>query len=113
MKIVTERITIEELKEMAKKMFDNLVKGVVDIEKGIMAIDAELHSDEQALLIENDSKPENLWGINLYPEKQGEDFVEFDSVINIRPSQKNRSHGVENTETKKIILDIVNKLIEK
>ena len=113
MKIITEKITIAELKEMSGRMFGNLVKAVVDTEKGIMAIDAELHSDEEALMLENGSKQENLWGINLYPELEGEDFVEFDSMINIRPAQNNRSRGVEDEETQKRIIKIVDKLTTK
>jgi len=107
------RISTSELREMAKKMFGNLVKAVVDVEKEIMAIDGELHADEQALLLENDSRQQDIWGINIYPDKIGSDLVEFDSVINIRPSQQNRSRGVEDGETRKKILEIVNKLIEK
>lgn len=113
MEIITEKIPIAKLKEMAEKMFGNLVKAVVDVERGIMAIDGELHSDEQALLLEGGSEQKNLWGINIYPDKTGEDFVEFDSVINIRPSQQNRSRDVANPEIRKIILDTVDKLIEK
>ena len=94
-------------------MFGNLVKAVVDMEKEAMAIDGELHADEQALLLEQGSKQQNIWGINLYPDKTGDDFVEFDSVINIRPLQKNRSRGVENEEIRKKILEIVNNLIKK
>jgi hypothetical protein len=113
MKLVTDRITIKEIEEMAKKMFGNLIKAVVDVEKEIMAIDGELHSDEQALLIEKGSKPANLWGINIYPQKAGKDFIEFDSVINIRPSQQNRSWEIEDKEIKKKIFKIVNQLIIK
>jgi len=113
MKIITEKITITELKEMSGKMFGNLVKAVVDVEKEIMTVDAGLHADEEALLLENGSKQENLWGINLYPEMEGEDFVEFDSMINIRPSQGNRSRGVDNKEIQKRILEIVDKLVIK
>lgn len=113
MEIITEKITRAGLKEMAEKMFGNLVKAVVDIKQGIMAIDGELHSDEQALLLENGSKQENLWGVSIYPEKTGEDFIEFDSVINIRPSQQNRSRGVDDLEIRKKILEIVNKLIKR
>ena len=107
------RISHLALEEMAKKMFGNLVKAVVDIEKEIMAVDGELHSDEQALLLENGSKQENLWGINIYPDKTGEDFIEFGSIINIRPSQQNRSRSIDDPDTRKKILEIVNKLIEK
>ena len=113
MEIITNKISVIKLKEKADKMFGNLVKAVVDIEKEIMAIDGELHADEQALLLENNSKQKNLWGINIYPDNPGEDFIEFDSVINIRPSQQNRSRGIDSPEIKKKILQIVNKLIEK
>jgi len=113
MKLITDKITITELGEMSKKMFGELVKAVVDVEKEIMAVDGELHADELALLLENDSEQKNLWGINIYPDKTGGDFVEFDSVINIRPGQQNRSRGVDNPETRKKIEEIVNKLVEK
>ena len=113
MQIITDKITIKELQNIAEKMFGNLVKAVVDIEKGIMAINAAMHADEEAELIKNGSKQENLWGINLYPNKTGEDFIEFDSMINLRPAQNNRSRGVENTAIQKKIINIVNKLVEK
>src|SRR3989344_7545517 len=100
MEIITDKISTQKLKEMAEKMFGNLVKAVVDIEKEIIAVDGELHADLQALLIEKDSDWQNLWGINLHPQKQGEDFIEFDSVINIRPTQNNKSRGVDDAKTK-------------
>jgi hypothetical protein len=113
MKIVKEEITITELKEMAKKMFDNLVKAVVDVEKEIMAVNGELHSDEQEILIKSGSKSENLWGINIYPEKESDDFIEFDSMINLKPGLGNRTRGVENQQVKEKIINIVNKLVKK
>jgi hypothetical protein len=113
MKIITDGISREELAEMSKKMFGNLVKAVVDIEKKIMAIDADLHADEEALLLENGSAQKNLWGINFYPELIGEDFVEFDSMINLRPAQGNRSRGVDDLEVQKKILEIIDKLVQK
>jgi hypothetical protein len=114
MKIVEENITLDELQEMSGKMFGNLVKAVVDIQKGIMAVDAELHSDEEALLLENGSQQGDLWGINLYPEFFSlADFVEFDSMINLRPSENNRSRGVDDPEIRKKILTIIDKLISK
>ena len=95
-------------------MFGNLVKAVVDVEKCLMAVDAELHADEEALLLEHGSKQENLWGINIYPEFFGQtDFIEFDSMINLRPSQNNRSRGVDDQKIKKKILEIASKLIIK
>ncbi len=83
MKLVEKEITLEELKQMSTKMFENLVKAVVDIEKQIMVVDAVMHVDEEAWLLENESKQENLWGINLYPEQWGSpEFIIFDSMIN-------------------------------
>ena len=107
MKIITEALTAEELKQMAANMFGNMVKAVVDVDRNILAVDAELHSDLEALLLENGSKQSNLWGINLYPEMQGDDYIEFDSMINMRPSQGNRSRGVDNKEMQKKIVEIV------
>ena len=112
MKIVTDKIEIAELKEMAKKMYDNLVKAVVDIEKEIMAIDGGLHSDEQELLMEDGSNSQNLWGINICPEEV-EKFIEFDSMINIRPAVGNRTRGIESQEIREKIINIVNKLVVK
>ena len=113
MKIVEKEITISELREMARQMFGNLVKAVVDTEKEKMAIDGELHSDEEALLLEKGSRQEDLWGINLYPDLEGEDWVEFDSMINLRPSVGNFSRGIDNPKVKKKIKEIVNKLVKR
>lgn len=98
---------------MAKGMFGNLVKAVVDIKKEIMAVGGELHADEEVILSEQGSKIENTWGINLYPDIQDENWIEFDSMINLKPSLGNRTRGVENEEVRKKIIDIVNKLVKK
>ena len=113
MKIVTETLTHQELKQMASVLFGDMVKGVVDVEKDIVALDAELHSDLEALLLQEGSKQRDLWGINLYPEMQGEDFLEYDSMINIRPSQGNKSRSVDNPEIRKKIAEIIGKRIDR
>ncbi len=108
---ITSKISLPELKAIAQERFGDMVKCVVDLEKGIMAIGGEMHADEEAVLLQSGSKQENLWGINLYPDNKGEDFVEFDSMINIRPRQGNRSRGVEDEATRHKILEVVNKLV--
>jgi hypothetical protein len=114
MKIVNDKISIEELKNLAKETFSNLVKAVVDVEKGIMVVGGELHADEETMLLNAGSKQRNLWGINLYPEKYpDEDWIEFDSMINLRPSFGNKSRGVDDPEVRKKIIEIVNKLVFK
>ena len=112
MKIINKQIRVGELKKMADQMFGDLVKAVVDTRKKIMAVDAELHADEEAYLIENGSEQKNLWGINFYPEFYGSnDFIEFNSMINLRPSQNNRSRGVESPEIREKIIKIAAKLV--
>lgn len=99
---------------MAERLFGNLIKAVVDVERRIMVVDAELHSDEEAFLLENGSRQQDLWGINLYPdmERNGPDFIEFDSMINLRPSQNNRSRGVDDSIIREKITSIVNEWVE-
>ena len=106
-------LTVGELGEMAEKMFGGLVKGVVDIKRQIMAVDADLHADQEDELISAGSTQADLWGINLYPDLFAtEDFVEFDSVINIRPMHDNRSRGVEDQRLRDEIIRIVGDLVK-
>jgi hypothetical protein len=113
MRIVDDknRVRLIELQKMATDTFGDLVKAVVDVKRAIMAIDAELHADEEALLIENGSDQYDLWGINLYPEIEGADFIEYDSMINLRPSRGNRGRGVEDPEVRDHIQKIVANLV--
>jgi hypothetical protein len=101
-------ITLSELNQMAASMYGNMVKAVVDIERDVLIVDSELHVDQEQFLLEQGSNQKNLWGINLYPEKFGSDgFVEFDSMINIRPRQHNMSRSVENDDIKISIINLV------
>lgn len=113
MRIVKNKISIDRLKQLAKSGFGELVKAVVDIDREIMAIDGELHADEEALLLEDGSLQRNLWGINLYPEINTNNWIEFDSMINLRPSAGNLSRGVEDPTIRNRIITIVNKLVKK
>lgn len=113
MRLVKDSISLKKLDKLTKQRFGDLVKAVVDIEKKIMVIDGELHADEEALLVNKGSKQESLWGINLYPEFYGrKDFIKFDSMINVRPSQKNVSRGIKDEKIRKKIITIVNKLVK-
>ena len=110
-KIIENPIKKAELTQIASEQFGDFVKAVVDIDKKIMAIGGEMHADEEALLITQGSKQENVWGVNLYPERQDEEFIEFNSMINLRPSQGNRSRGVESEEIRNQIRAVIKKLI--
>jgi len=93
------------------QQFGEMVKAVVDIEQGIMAIGGELHSDEEAVLLDQGSAQRHLWGINLYPDKPLGEWIEFDSMINVRPSGGNRSRYVENSDIREAVTRIVNRLV--
>ena len=106
-------ITLAELREMALAMFGDMVKAVVDAERRVMAVDAELHADEEAVLLERGSRQADLWGINLYPDMPEGDFIEFDSMINLRPSRGNRSRDVVDPVLRERIVAVVGELVRR
>lgn len=113
MKQVT-RVTVVELTAMAEKMYGNMVKGVVDTQTKLLVLDAEMHVDEEQYLLEHGSAQKDLWGINLHPAKFGSDeFIEFDSMVNIRPSQNNRSRSVEDPQIRAVIQKIIGGIVTK
>ena len=112
MKIVSAAVSRGTLTIMAQETFGNLVKAVVDVEKQIMAVDGDLHADEEKFLLQEGSKQDDLWGINLYPGNFGtESFIEYDSMINLRPSRGNSSRGVDDEKVRAQIKSIVGKLV--
>lgn len=112
MQIVRTSIALSTVEAMARSMFGNLVKAVVDLELGIRAVGGEMHADDEALLLGEGSKQRGLWGINLYPAEFGTPrFVEFDSVINIRPSQGNRTRSVDDAAVRGAITAIVDRMV--
>jgi len=113
MKLIDKMISISELKQMSQRIFGGLVKAVVDIKKETMVVDAAMHADEEQVLLKQGSKQDDLWGINLYPELTGDDFIEFDSMINVRPRLNNFSRDIEDEKLRKKIIIIVNKLVKK
>lgn len=108
---VDQPLNRQQLKHIAEQRFGDLVKAVVDIEKKVMALGAELHADEEAFLLDKGSQQKNLWGINLYPDLDMPDMLEFDSMINIRPSSGNVSRTVEDEALRQTIVSIVTSLI--
>jgi|SRR6266545_8203145 len=111
LRIVRDKVGRSTLETLAQQQFGDMVKAVVDVRLGIMAIGGELHSDEEALLLEEGSEQRDLWGINLYPAETAEQWIEFDSMINVRPSQGNRSRSVEDLAVRDRILRVVASLV--
>lgn len=103
-----DKISLGELKEMAKKMQESIVKVDVDLTRRIVLVDMGMHADGEAYLLQEGSKQEDLWGINLHPDKYGtNEFVEFDSMINLRPSWGNRSRSVEDEAVRQQIIELI------
>ena len=109
-----ESISLAELTNMSEYMYDGLVKAVVDVSRKVVIVDADMHADEEAWLLENGSEQNDLWGINLYPKSFGtDDFIEFDSMINLRPTQNNRSRSVEDPATQVKIQAIIAEVVHE
>lgn len=111
MQILQKAITRAELATLAQNTFGDMLKCVADVKHRRLALDAELHADLERLLLENGSVEEDLWGFNLYPEEEGEDFIEYDSLINIRSWQNNPTRGVSDPDLRKSIKQIVEQFI--
>lgn len=110
--VVTEHVSIEHIEAMAIGGFGDFVKAVVDVSTGVMAIGGELHADEEAVLLDRDSHQADLWGINLYPGAfGGGGWIEFDSMINVRPSHGNRTRSVDDADVQRRIVSTVEKLV--
>lgn len=109
--IVEESISIDRLRKIATDQFGDFVKFVVDIQKEIMAVGADLHADEEAILLEKGSNQRDLWGINFYSEMPAHDRIEFHSMINLRPSQGNRSRGIDDPAIREKVARVVDKLV--
>jgi hypothetical protein len=109
-----DKISVSELKEMSKNMFESIVKADVDIAKRIVLVDMGMHADGEAELLSQGSRQQDLWGVNLHPDKFGSDqFIEFDSMINIRPSQGNASKSVLDPVIRQQISDLVAEVVHE
>ena len=112
-RIITSPIKLEEITRLAAQQFGVMIKAVVDLKKRIMALGGELHADEEQLLLNQGSDQADLWGVNLYPAKFGsEEFIQFDSMINIRPSAGNLSRNIEDEETRGQIGSVIADLVK-
>lgn len=109
MKILQEKMKRSGLKNCQFVMGEEMIKGVVDIRRNLLAIDAELHADLEKMLLDDGSEQFDLWGINLYFDGE---LVEFDSMINIRPAQGNRSRDVEDEMTRQKVIEVVKNWVE-
>ena len=110
--IISEPISTQRVAEMASERFGDMVKAVVDTNRRLLALGGGLHSDEEAAPLAQGSTQADLWGINIYPEQPRSGWIEFDSLINVRPRFGNRSRSIDDAGTRQEILEIVDFLIQ-
>ena len=110
-RIIDKKIEQSELREIAKDFYGHMIKGVVDIEREILAMGGEYHMDANMILIENNSKQQHVWGFNWYFDKNGDEQIEYISLINIRPAQGNRSMEIEDLNLRDKMKSIILKYI--
>ncbi len=108
-----EPVPFDELGRLVPGRFRDFVKGVVDLRRGILLLDADMHADQEAALLAEGSAQRDLWGVNLYPQLPGPDWIEFDSMINLRPSFGNRSRGVDDAGTRDAIRALIESLVRR
>ena len=106
-------MTLADVRELAQARFGDMVKASVDVGRGVMAIGGELHSDEEALLLDDGAKQADVWGINIYPDESDDAWIEFESLINVRPAHGNRSRGVDDPAVQLAIRRVVGALIRR
>ena len=112
-KIIEQQVQKADLLDLElKHKFGALVKVVIDVKRAVMIAGMTMHSDGEGILLENGSKQADLWGINLYLQQSGDEWIEYDSIINLRPSQGNDSRGIDDPSIREKIQEIVNHLVK-
>ncbi len=109
--LVERRIDPKVLRRLVERDFEDMVKYVVDVARGVAAVGGDLHADEEALLLDNGSRQQDLWGANYYPGRGRDGCIEFTSLINIRPAQDNRSMTIEDPTLRERIRELTFLLI--
>jgi Protein of unknown function (DUF5674) len=108
-----ERIEPAELRRLVDLFFEDMVKYVVDVERGVVAVGGEMHADAEQALLDDGSRQADLWGANYYPGRGLEECVEYTALINIRPAQGNRSMEIQDPAVRERVRQVTSALIGK
>lgn len=107
----TKVVSREFLLNLAKERYGDMVKAVIDLKRGIIAMGTQMHADAQQMLLEQGSMQEDLWGVNIYAARLGDEMIEVDSMINLRPWQNNRSRDIDDSELRSRVVECVQKFV--
>lgn len=105
--LIQERATKKQIEEMLESL-GSYIKLAIDIQCGILAGGGELHADCEAFLLGNGSKQVDIWGADWYPFTEE---VGYESLINIRPRQNNRSMEIQDPLIRGRVAQIVKQLL--
>ena len=111
-KIYKTRISKSDLDIIAQENYGDMAKGVVDLERKVVALGGELHADCEEMLLEQGSSQVDLWGFNIYPAKSKESRIEYTSFINIRPKQNNLQIEIKDEGLRQQIKAVIDSLID-
>ncbi len=105
--LLRERATRQQVQEMLAR-YEKMIKIVVDIRRKTLAGGGEMHADCEAVLLEDGSEQDDLWGANWWP---GDQRIEFESLINIRPRLNNRSVILQSEELRRPVEAITRQIL--
>ena len=105
------RLEPGELRRLVGLYFEDMVKYVVDVRRGIAAVGGEMHADAELLLLEDGSEQADLWGANYWPGRGREGCAEYTSLINIRPADGNRSMEIQDPLIRERVREITSALL--
>jgi len=108
--LLERRIDPAELRRLCER-FEGMVKYVVDVERGLVAVGGEMHADAEEVLLETGSRQADLWGANYYPGRGAEDCIEYTSLINIRPAAGNRGMELQDAALRDKVREITHTLV--
>jgi hypothetical protein len=106
-----ERIPPAELRRLVDLFFEDMVKYVVDVGRGVIAVGGEMHADGEQALLDDGSRQADLWGANYYPGRGPEACIECTALINIRPAQGNRSMEIQDPALREQVRELTLSLI--
>jgi len=109
--LIDNVINKSDIQKLAEEFYEEMIKGVVDLEGEVIALGGEMHADAEELLLKQGSRQQDLWGFNLLLDKTFDDAIEYQSFINIRPRDGNRTHEIENVDIRRKVKEVIKKRV--
>ena len=109
--IVRRKLAPEKLVEIVQNNHEEMAKVDVDIERRILSIGGEWHSEGEELLVQDGSKSTDVWGTNLYPWKVPHERVVYHLLINLKPVLGHREMEIKDAALQKRIRGVINELL--